>query len=47
MKKRSTAYLIEIAEQIRETSALEAKQIAFIPRLMATASLPVSKQATG
>jgi len=44
MKKRSIAYLIDIAEQIRETSALETKQIAFIPRLMATASLPVSKQ---
>jgi len=44
MKKRSIAYLIDIAEQIRETSALETKQIAFIPRVMATASLPVSKQ---
>lgn len=41
MKKRSFDYLFNIAEQIQHTSALEAKQIAFIPRLMATASLPV------
>jgi len=43
MKKRSIAYLIDIAEQIKHTTALEAKQIAFVPRLMATTSLPVSK----
>ena len=43
MKKRSFAYLIDIAEQIKHTTALETKQIAFIPRLMATTSLPVSK----
>ena len=43
MKKRTAAYLIDIAEQIKQCSALESKQIAFIPRLMATTSLPVSK----
>jgi len=43
VKKRSIAYLVDIAEQIKHITALEAKQIAFIPRLMATASLPVSK----
>lgn len=43
MKKRSFAYLFDIAEQIKQTSALETKQIAFVPRLMATTSLPVNK----
>ncbi len=44
MKRRSIDYLIDTAERIRQTNALEAQQIAFIPRLMATVSLPVRRQ---
>lgn len=43
MRKRSVEYLIDASVKIEETSALEAGQIAFIPRIMATASFPVSR----
>ncbi|MBL3588490.1 MAG: hypothetical protein JMN24_01685 [gamma proteobacterium endosymbiont of Lamellibrachia anaximandri] len=43
MKRRSIDYLIDTAEQISQTNALEARKIAFIPRFMATVSLPASR----
>ena len=46
MRKRSTAYLVEVAEQIHNTNALAANKIAFVPRFIAATALPISKQDT-
>jgi len=43
MKRSRYHHLLNTADQITNTSALKARQIAFIPRLMATTSLPVRK----
>lgn len=40
MKKRSKQYIIQIAQNIQQISAPEAKTVAYIPQLMANTALP-------